>query len=47
MTNAYVKGAKMHGAELVENCVVEKILVEQGKIVGVKTKSNEVIRNMF
>jgi len=36
-TMALAKGARMHGARIIENIKVEDILVEDGKAVGVKT----------
>ena len=42
ITNAYAKGAKLKGAQVVEHCPVEKILVENKKVVGVQTKRGTV-----
>ena len=41
-TNAYAKGAKLNGAQIVEHCPVENILVENEKVVGVQTKRGTV-----
>ena len=41
-TMALAKGARMHGAKVVEGCKVEDILVEDGRAVGVKTEHGEI-----
>src|SRR5262249_6986898 len=38
ITQAFAKGARMRGARIVENLKVEKLLVENGKAVGVQTE---------
>ena len=40
-TQAYAKGARMAGARIVEGVKVEKILVEGGRAVGVRTAQGE------
>ncbi len=42
VTMAYAKGARMGGAKIAEQCLVENILVEQGKVVGVLTEHGEI-----
>ncbi len=37
LTNALAKGARMHGASIFENITVEEILVQGGKVNGVRT----------
>jgi len=37
VTNALAKGAKMHGARIFENVLVESIRVERGRAIGVDT----------
>ena len=37
ITQAFAKGARMRGAKVVENLKVEKLLVENGRAVGVQT----------
>ncbi|MEM7045807.1 MAG: FAD-dependent oxidoreductase, partial [Pseudomonadota bacterium] len=41
-TQAYAKGARMGGARIVEGVKVEKILVEQGRAVGVRTSGGDI-----
>ncbi len=41
-TQAYAKGARAGGARVLENIKVEKILVEQGSAVGVRTREGEI-----
>ncbi len=41
-TQAYARGARMGGARILENIGVEKILVEQGRAVGVRTAEGEI-----
>ena len=43
LTNAYIKGAKDNGAEVVENCPVENILVESGRVCGIETAKNGTV----
>lgn len=38
ITQAFAKGARMRGAKIVENLKVEKLLVENGRAVGVQTE---------
>ncbi|WOD16968.1 GcvT family protein [Paraburkholderia kirstenboschensis] len=38
ITQAFAKGARMRGAKIVENLKVEKLLVENGRAVGVETE---------
>ncbi|TXS91849.1 FAD-dependent oxidoreductase [Parahaliea maris] len=42
VTMAYAKGARMRGAKVLEQCLVEKIIVEQGKARGVVTNQGEI-----
>ena len=42
VTMAYAKGARMGGAKIIEQCVVENIIVEGGKAVGVMTAQGEI-----
>ena len=44
LTNAFIKGARDNGAEVIENCPVEEIIVEDGKVTGVKTNQGLVSR---
>ncbi len=41
-TQAYAKGARMGGARILERVKVEKILVEQGRAVGVVTDQGDI-----
>jgi len=41
-TQAYAKGARMGGARIVEGVNVQKILVEQGRAVGISTAEGEI-----
>lgn len=41
-TQAFAKGARMHGAKIFENTKVEKILVENGRAVGVVTDKGDI-----
>ena len=45
-TQALAKGAKNRGAKIFENTAVEKILVENGKAVGVRTAKGEIRADM-
>jgi glycine cleavage system aminomethyltransferase T/glycine/D-amino acid oxidase-like deaminating enzyme len=42
ITQAFAKGARMRGARILEQCPVERILVENGRAVGVRTPFGEV-----
>jgi 4-methylaminobutanoate oxidase (formaldehyde-forming) len=42
VTQAYAKGARMGGAKILENLLVTKILVENGKAVGVMTERGPI-----
>jgi len=42
VTMAYAKGARMGGAKIFEQTLVEQILVEGGKAVGVRTAQGEI-----
>ncbi|WP_374441420.1 FAD-dependent oxidoreductase [Stella sp.] len=42
VTQAYAKGARMGGARIVEGVAVERILVEGGRAVGVRTAQGEL-----
>ncbi|MCX8101837.1 MAG: FAD-dependent oxidoreductase [Geminicoccaceae bacterium] len=42
ITQAFAKGARQRGVRIVENCPVERILVENGRAVGVRTPVGEV-----
>ena len=44
-TMALAKGAKMYGANIVENIKVEEILTESGQAVGVKTEQGSMMAN--
>jgi glycine cleavage system aminomethyltransferase T/glycine/D-amino acid oxidase-like deaminating enzyme len=41
-TMAMAKGARMHGAQVIQNVKVEEILVEDGQAVGVKTEQGSI-----
>ena len=43
-TQAFAKGARQRGARIVESVKVERILVEQGRAVGVMTEQGPVAR---
>jgi 4-methylaminobutanoate oxidase (formaldehyde-forming) len=45
-TQALARGAKMRGAKIFENTPVEKIIVEKGKAVGVRTAQGEIRADM-
>jgi heterotetrameric sarcosine oxidase gamma subunit len=45
ITQAFAKGAKKRGARIAENVKVEKILVENGRAVGVRTAEGEIRAN--
>lgn len=42
-TMALAKGARMHGARVIENVKVEEILVEGGQAVGVRTAEGSIV----
>lgn len=42
VTRAFAKGARMRGVRILEHCPVERILVENGRAVGVRTARGEV-----
>lgn len=42
VTQAFAKGARMGGAKIVENLAVDRILVEQGRAVGVSTSEGDI-----
>ena len=42
LTTALAKGARMHGAQIFENIKVDEVLVEGGKIVGVRTERGTI-----
>jgi len=42
VTQAYAKGARLHGARIVENIEVNRILVENGRAVGVRVSEGEI-----
>ncbi|GAB7543812.1 GcvT family protein [Cupriavidus sp. 8B] len=42
ITQAFAKGARMRGATIVENLKVEKLLVENGRAVGVQTEQGMI-----
>ncbi|MEL7279667.1 MAG: FAD-dependent oxidoreductase [Pseudomonadota bacterium] len=42
ITQALAKGARMQGAQLVENAPVRDILVEQGRVTGVRTDLGDI-----
>ncbi|MER8917339.1 FAD-dependent oxidoreductase [Mesorhizobium sp. M0761] len=43
VTQAYAKGARMAGARIVEETPVEQILIEFGKVKGVRTAAEEIL----
>lgn len=45
ITQAFAKGARMRGATIVENLKVEKLLVENGRAVGVQTEQGMIKAN--
>ncbi|MCB6185098.1 FAD-dependent oxidoreductase [Leeia sp. TBRC 13508] len=45
ITQAFAKGARMRGATIREHIKVEKILVENGRAVGVRTNEGEIRAN--
>ncbi len=45
-TQALAKGARMRGAQIFENTPVEKILIENGRAVGVRTAQGEIRADM-
>jgi 4-methylaminobutanoate oxidase (formaldehyde-forming) len=45
-TQALAKGARNRGAKIFENTAVEKILIENGKAVGVRTAQGEIRADM-
>ncbi|WP_027135915.1 GcvT family protein [Geminicoccus roseus] len=44
VTQAFARGARMRGARIVENCKVDRILVEGGRAVGVRTAEGQTVR---
>jgi len=42
VTMAFVKGARQEGAQCIEGVVVEDVLVERGKVVGVTTDQGDI-----
>ena len=42
ITQALAKGARMKVAQLIESCAVRDILVEKGRIIGVRTDQGEI-----
>jgi 4-methylaminobutanoate oxidase (formaldehyde-forming) len=42
VTQAMAKGAKMRGAKIYENTLVERLIVENGKVMGVKLREGEI-----
>jgi 4-methylaminobutanoate oxidase (formaldehyde-forming) len=42
ITQAFAKGARMRGAKIVENVKVDKLLVENGRAVGVQTQEGVI-----
>jgi len=42
ITQALSRGARASGAQLVENCPVLKIIIEKGKLVGVRTLKGDI-----
>lgn len=45
ITQAFAKGARKHGARIAEHIKVEKLLVENGRAVGVRTEESEIRAN--
>ena len=44
LTMSYIKGAQQGGVRVLEGCGVKEILVESGRVVGVVTDTDEVVR---
>jgi sarcosine dehydrogenase len=42
LTQALAKGARMHGAVIIEDCPVTDVLVEKGRVTGVVTQHGQV-----
>ena len=42
VTNVLAKAAKQHGANIIENCFVKKILIKNNQIVGVETDQGKI-----
>lgn len=42
VTQAFAKGARMGGARIVENLSADQILIERGRVVGVRTGAGEI-----
>ena len=42
ITQALARGARTSGAKIIENCVVNEIITENGNLVGVKTKLGSI-----
>ncbi|MEO1343242.1 MAG: FAD-dependent oxidoreductase [Pseudomonadota bacterium] len=42
ITQALAKGARMNGAQLIEGCAVRDILVDKGRVIGVRTDQGEI-----
>ena len=42
VTNVLAKGAKLNGANIIENCSVKKILIKNNKIAGVETNKGKI-----
>lgn len=42
LTQALAKGARMHGAVIIEDCPVTDVLVEKGRVTGVVTRHGQV-----
>ncbi|MEL6120797.1 MAG: FAD-dependent oxidoreductase [Pseudomonadota bacterium] len=42
ITQALAKGARMNGAQLIESCAVRDILVDKGRVIGVRTDQGEI-----
>ena len=42
VTNVLAKGAKLNGANIIENCSVKKILIKNNKIAGVETDKGKI-----
>ena len=46
LTQALAKGARMHGAQIHENVKVEQVLVDSGRVTGVRTAQGTITTNV-
>ncbi len=42
ITNAFIKGARQRGAQCLENILVEEVLINNGKVTGVRTEQGTI-----